>query len=109
MPREQPLVTQGLGEQLHDILLSRVLEGKLRPGERLVPATLRTQFGVSVTPVRDALQQLSAPEPFFVQVRPREGVTASVLDAKRARDVLDIAYRPGDARGAECRDVRAAG
>ena len=88
MSREQPLVTQGLGEQLHDILLSRILEGKLRPGERLVPATLRTQFGVSITPVRDALQQLKRAG--FVQVRPREGVTVSVLDAKRARDVLDM-------------------
>lgn len=88
MAREKPLVTQGLGEQLHDILLGRILEGKLRPGERLVPASLRTTFGVSITPVRDALQQLKRAG--FVQVRPREGVTVSVLDAKRARDVLDM-------------------
>jgi DNA-binding GntR family transcriptional regulator len=88
MAREQPLVTQGLGEQLHDILLSRILEGTFRPGERLVPANLCTQFGVSITPVRDALQQLKRAG--FVQVRPREGVTVSFLDAKRARDVLDM-------------------
>jgi len=88
MRKEKPLVTQGLGEQLHDILLSWILEGKLRPGERLVPASLRTQFGVSITPVRDALQHLKRAG--FVQVRPREGVTVSFLDAKRARDVLDM-------------------
>jgi DNA-binding GntR family transcriptional regulator len=88
MPREKPLVTQGLGEQLYDIILGRILEGRLRPGERLVPSNLRTTFGVSITPVRDALQQLKRAG--FVQVRPREGVTVSVLDAKRARDVLDM-------------------
>lgn len=88
MPREKPLITQGLGDQLYDIILSRILEGKIHPGERLNPADLRTRFGVSITPVRDALQQLKRAG--FVQVRPREGVTVSVLDAKRARDVLDM-------------------
>jgi len=88
MAREEPLVTKGLGDQLHDIILSRILEGTLRPGERLVPATLRANFGVSITPVRDALHQLKRAG--FVQVRPREGVTVSLLNAKRARDVLDM-------------------
>jgi len=88
MAQHDLLVTKGLGDQLHDIILSRILAGTLRPGERLVPASLRADFGVSITPVRDALHQLKRAG--FVQVRPREGVTVSLLNAKRARDVLDM-------------------
>lgn len=88
MTREDVLVTTGLGDQLHDIILGRILNGNLQPGERLVPANLRADFGVSITPVRDALHRLK--QAGFVQVRPREGVTVALLDVKRARDVLDM-------------------
>ncbi|MFB3817944.1 MAG: GntR family transcriptional regulator [Candidatus Methylomirabilales bacterium] len=88
MAEDRSLVTRGIGAQLHDIILGRILDGTYRPGERLLPAELRAAFGVSITPIRDALQELRRAG--FVHVRPREAVTVSQLDAKRARDVLDM-------------------
>ena len=80
--------TKSLGEQVQEVLLARILSGDYRPGERLSPDQLRAQFGISITPVRDALHRLR--QSGFVEVRPRAGVSVTNLDAKRASDVFDV-------------------
>jgi len=48
-----------------------IVEGHVEPGARLDEARLADQFGVSRTPVREALQQLAAEG--LVTIRPRRG------------------------------------
>lgn len=83
-----PVITTPLGDQVYDAILSRILGGTYAPGERLFPDQLRVEFGVSITPVRDALQRLR--QVGFVEVRAREGVYVATVDAKRARDTYDM-------------------
>jgi len=80
--------TKSLGEQVQEVLLARILSGDYRPGERLSPDQLKTEFGISITPVRDALHRLR--QSGFVEVRPRTGVYVANLDAQRASDVFDV-------------------
>src|SRR6266852_5505995 len=52
-------------------LRKAIVEGRLAPGTRLVEASLATQFGISKTPVREALVMLQADD--LVTMRPHQG------------------------------------
>lgn len=82
------LVTKSLRDQLHDLILERILSGRYLPGERLAPEQMRAEFAVSVTPVREALQKLASAG--FVAIHAREGVYVSPLDARRAGEIYDV-------------------
>jgi DNA-binding GntR family transcriptional regulator len=47
-----------LHEQLYERLRSSILRGELRPGDRLSPARISEEFGVSTMPIREALRGL---------------------------------------------------
>ena len=47
-----------LREQVKDILLQRIVNGDLKPGERLVETRIASELGTSQTPVREALRDL---------------------------------------------------
>jgi DNA-binding GntR family transcriptional regulator len=55
-----PLDPRGavLGDEVYTILGEAILDGRLRPGERLRDTELAMRLGVSRTPVREALQRL---------------------------------------------------
>ena len=58
-----------------------ILGGHFQPGDRLAEAALAERFGVSRTPIREALRQLSAAG--LVEMRPRRGaVVRSLLVAE---------------------------
>ena len=48
-----------LSEQIYNILRSDILTRAIRPGEKLTLKSLQERFGVSSTPVRDALTRLA--------------------------------------------------
>jgi len=60
-------------ERVRIAIEEAILSGDLRPGERLDEAGLSARFGVSRTPVREALNQLAAAE--LVVIRPHQGAT----------------------------------
>jgi len=60
-----------LAHRLRHLILSH----QLRPGERLVQDDLATQFGVSRTPVREALHRLASDG--LVTISPRKGATVA--------------------------------
>jgi DNA-binding GntR family transcriptional regulator len=47
-----------LREDVRDILMKRILDGSLAPGDRIVETRVARQFGVSQAPVREALRDL---------------------------------------------------
>jgi DNA-binding GntR family transcriptional regulator len=47
-----------LADQAYRALREEIINGKLRPGERLTERHLATRLGVSPTPIREALQRL---------------------------------------------------
>lgn len=62
--------------KLRDEIENGIVTGSFEPGERLDEAQLAARFGVSRTPIREALMQLSAIG--MVEIRPRRG--AIVVD-----------------------------
>jgi len=54
-----------------------ILGGHFEPGDRLAEAALAERFGVSRTPIREALRQLSAAG--LVEMRPRRGAVVRSL------------------------------
>jgi DNA-binding GntR family transcriptional regulator len=67
-----------MAEQIYDHLVGQIIDGSIRPGQRVEEQAVATQFGVSRTPVRDALRQLAGTG--LVEFRPNKGVT--VVDLK---------------------------
>lgn len=59
-------------DEVHSALLSGILEGKYKPGDVLNEIPLAEEFGVSRTPIREALQRLSAAN--LVERGPRRAV-----------------------------------
>lgn len=53
-------MTKSSADQIYDTLLERIVDGKLRPGDSLAEQTIARDFGLSRTPVREALQRLSS-------------------------------------------------
>ncbi|WP_138465940.1 GntR family transcriptional regulator [Poseidonocella sp. HB161398] len=52
-------MTAGSAERIHAALIARISEGRLQPGAALAETALAEEFGVSRTPVREALQRLA--------------------------------------------------
>lgn len=77
---------------LRDIVFHKlreaILQGQLRPGERLMELQLASQLGVSRTPIREAIRKLEN-EGLAVTV-PRKGAHVAGMTEKDMEDVLEI-------------------
>ncbi len=90
-------------DQIKDVLLERILNGVLQPGERIVETRLARELGVSQGPVREALRELESlrlvvSEP-FVGVRVRAVTPAELGEIYPVRSGLEeVAARTAPAR-----------
>ncbi|MBY0506299.1 MAG: GntR family transcriptional regulator [Bryobacteraceae bacterium] len=75
-------------DTVHEALRQAILSSSLRPGERLNPGDLAAQLGVSLMPVRHAIQLLAAEG--LVEVRPRSGTFVASVSAKEVRETFEI-------------------
>ncbi len=74
-----------------DLLRESIIRGDLQPGERLVEARLADELGVSTTPVRAALSQLTSEG--LVQVYPYKGSYVTEVTPKLVAEVLSVRKR----------------
>src|SRR5215813_8929634 len=77
-----------LVDKLAAELQARVLSGELPSGTRLRQETLAEQFGVSRTPVREALRKLQASG--LVELQPRRGALVRRHSACEIRDAYEV-------------------
>ncbi len=84
VPTPIPSRTQYVLEEIK----RRILTGRLTPGQALVETDLAAQFGVSKTPVREALKTLAGTG--LVVMSQYKGVTVRMVDADMAREVYDV-------------------
>jgi DNA-binding GntR family transcriptional regulator len=75
--------TRQVAHQIHEILRERILAVELVPGTILSRASLQLEFGVSQTPVRDALMRLE--EEGIVEVYPQYATVVARIDLNHAR------------------------
>ena len=77
----------------HAVQLAKVLEdeiatGELSPGTRLEEVALADRFGVSRTPIREALHLLSASG--LIDLRPRRGAVVACLSLERLLQMFEV-------------------
>lgn len=77
-----------LSDQVYELLRSEILTGHLRPKERVTVSGLAARFGLSPTPVRDALRRLNADG--LVEVRPRRGTSVAAFDGRSVREIFQV-------------------
>jgi DNA-binding GntR family transcriptional regulator len=68
-----------------DWITNRILEGRIRPGEKVTEVGLAEQMGVSRSPVREGLRALSRGG--LIVVEPRRGAFVAELDRANAADL----------------------
>lgn len=64
------------------------MAGRLEPGDPLDEAELASKFGVSRTPVREALLQLAAID--WIQFRPRRGAVVAPITLQRMVQMFEV-------------------
>ena len=79
---------QPLREVVCETLRTAIIEGILKPGERLMEIQVSEELGVSRTPVREAIRKLEL-EGFVVMI-PRRGTYVSDLSIKDINEVFEV-------------------
>lgn len=75
-------------DEVYDALREAILSRKILPGKRLQVEEIATDLGVSLTPVRHAIQQLSTEG--LVEIRPRSGTFVATLSLDDIEATFDI-------------------
>lgn len=75
-------------DEVYDALRRAILSGLFRPGERLQIEEIAQKLGVSLTPVRHAIQQLAAEG--LIRIHPRSGTYVARLSAREVQETFEI-------------------
>ncbi len=77
-----------LREQIREILLERILNGELQPGDRLVELQIAQELGTSQAPVREALRELQSLG--FVEHEPYRGTRVRRITEKELAEIYPV-------------------
>lgn len=83
-----PSDTGKMSDRLRERLEEEILTGALAPGDRLEEIALADRFGVSRTPIREALLQLSAAG--LIVNRPRRGAVVAEIGPRRLVEMFAV-------------------
>ncbi|MDD3903893.1 MAG: GntR family transcriptional regulator [Sphaerochaeta sp.] len=81
-------VQNSLSDQVYTMLKEQILSGQLKGGMKIPEELLAEQFGVSRTPIREAIRRLS--EYGLVTIKPRSHAIVSVITQKEANDIARV-------------------
>jgi DNA-binding GntR family transcriptional regulator len=76
-----------LSDEVFQALAKDILSGEVKPGARLDEPSICRKFGVSRTPIREALRRLSGTG--LVDVTPRKGVTVARIDVEQLNEMFE--------------------
>jgi DNA-binding GntR family transcriptional regulator len=77
-----------LRESIAESIRESIINGKIKPGERLLEPNVAKLLGVSRTPVREAFFQLESEG--LVEVMPRKGAIVSEISIKDALELYSV-------------------
>jgi len=80
---------QMIGQQLAKVLMDAIVTNEIRGGEKLVELQLQKKFGVSRSPIREAIRDLE--KMGLVEIIPRKGTIVKKITKKNIRE--DIVVR----------------
>ena len=75
-------------EKAYYLLREAVIDGSLKPGERLVEDSLAAQYNVSRTPLREAIHKLEMEG--FLQRLPSRGLVVAELSGKEVEELYQV-------------------
>jgi DNA-binding GntR family transcriptional regulator len=75
-------------QAIYQHLKGQIMEGKLPPGQRLIIDEIADGLGLSIIPVREALQLLQSER--LVEIRPHAGATVSAITHENIEEVFTI-------------------
>lgn len=84
----QIIVQDSLADKVYGLLKSRILSGELQGGMTIPEEQLARQFGVSRTPIREAVRRLA--EYGLVVLKPRSHAMVHRVDGKEAGDIARV-------------------
>lgn len=93
--KAERLENVSIAAQVHDVLMERILDMELPPFRELSEARLASEFGVSRTPVREALARLARRG--LVEILPQRGTVVSPLSEQliaKSRFIREALERP---------------
>ncbi|HEY2693468.1 MAG TPA: GntR family transcriptional regulator [Streptosporangiaceae bacterium] len=86
--RPSPEGPPPLHQRIYETLRTEVISGQRKPGELLSEAELARRWGVSRSPIREALRQLEQHD--LVRWAPRRGATVARLTVAGLRDIYEV-------------------
>ena len=92
------LMMASTSDQLIEQLKHEIFSGSLKPGDQLEEADLAARFGVSRTPIREAIRSMV--DSGLLEKRPRKGAIIRVLSTKELSDLFEVA---AELEGMACR------
>lgn len=108
MSARELILRRTLHEELASLLRTMIVEGDLRPGERIPEQALCERFGVSRTPLREALMVLSAER--LVQLSPNRGASVVRVTWEDVAEILPLlGTLEGHGGALACRRIAEAG
>ena len=87
-PGIDPIASSSESASVYQIIREDIIEGRLKPNERLVAADLARRNGTSTNPVREALQLLRGEG--FVTFALNRGARVRPIDQDFVRDIYEI-------------------
>jgi DNA-binding GntR family transcriptional regulator len=85
---EELISRKSLSDQVHDHIKRMILSGELKGGERVPEATLSKLFGVSRTPLREALKKLS--DYGLIFIKPRSYAEVVIISEEEAKQIAEV-------------------
>lgn len=85
---EELITRKSLSDQVHDHIKRMILSGELKGGERVPEASLSKLFGVSRTPLREALKKLS--DYGLIYIKPRSYAEVVVISENEAKEIAEV-------------------
>ncbi len=79
---------RSLSKVVSEKIRGQILDGKLRPGERLVEDKLSAELGVSRVPVREALRELSAEG--LVRIERHRGASVTEVTPQMVAELVEV-------------------
>lgn len=87
-PASDVIVRRGLHLELQERLREMIIEGELKPGEKILERVLSERFGVSRTPLRESLRALAVEG--LVSLLPNKGAIVSVITQGEINELYPI-------------------
>ncbi len=85
---EELITRKSLSDQVYDHIKRMILSGELKGGERVPEASLSKLFGVSRTPLREALKKLS--DYGLIYLKPRSYAEVVIISEKEAHEIGEV-------------------